>query len=96
MLGQPRSVQIAAFQDPQHEALAKPPGDASGKPRRGGGVFLVGAGAMKFMDGAKRQPAARQDAIDRRDSKRQHPVPQRARPFDPADAVLQGDEGGGG
>lgn len=96
MLGQPRPVEIAAFQDPQHEALAKPPGDADSKPRRGGGVFLIRAGAKEFVHRAERQPAARQDAVDRVDSKRQHPVAQRARPFNPADAVLQGNKGDGG
>jgi len=59
MLGQPRPVQIAAFQDPQHEALAEPPGDAGGKARGGGAIFLIGAGAVEFMHGTKRQPAAR-------------------------------------
>jgi len=92
VLSQPRSVQIAALQDPQYKAgiiyLGDPPGDAGGEPGHGGAVFLVGAGAENFVHRAERQPATRQDAVDRGNLKRQHPMPQRAWPLDPADAIL--------
>jgi hypothetical protein len=109
MLGQAWPKKIVALQRPQDGAryfplllqricsgkASDPHGDAGGETRRGGAIFLVGAAAVDFMQRAERQSAARQDAIDRLDSERQYPMPQRAGPLDPADAVLQGDKRGG-
>ncbi len=95
MLGQPRPVQIATLRGPQHETWADSSSDPGGKARRGGAIFLIGAAAENFVHRPQCQPAARQGAVDRSDMKRQYPMAQGARPFDPADAVLQGDEGGG-
>lgn len=95
MLEEPRPVQIASLQHPQHKALAEPSGDAGDKACRGGAVLLVKPGAEDFVHRAERQPAARQDTVDRGNLKRQRPMPQRAWPLDPADAVLQGGELGG-
>ncbi len=95
MRGKAGPVQIGALEAPQHEPLllqrtsrGEPPGDSGGEPGRRGAVLLVGAGADDVVQRAQRQPAARQSPIERRDAKRRHPMAQRVRPLDPADAVL--------
>ena len=88
----PRSVKIAVFEAPQDDAVPESPGDAGGKPSTSGAVFLVDAGPEDFVQRAQRQTAARQEAVDRGDAEREHPVAQRVRTLDPPDAVLQGDK----
>jgi hypothetical protein len=95
VLGQPRPVKVALLEAPQHGPFVEAPGDAGDKPRGGGAILLIGSGAEDFMHRAERQPAIRQDLIDRRDSKRQHSVTRRAIPLDAADALLQSGETGG-
>lgn len=92
MSGEPRPVEIAVLQAPQDEPAGDSPDDPGDKSRSSGGVFLIGAGTEDFMQGAERQTAPRQGAVDRGDAERQHPVAPRIRPLDPADAVLQIDQ----
>ena len=57
---------------------------------KGGGeraILLVAAYSQDFVQGAPREPAARQCPVDRRDAKRQNSMRHRRRPLDPPDAL---------
>jgi len=92
--GEPRPIQITLLQAPQDDAVTRSPGDAGGEARGGGAILLIDAAAEDFVQRAQGQPACRQGAVDRRGPKRQRSMPQRVRPLDPADAVLQSDQAG--
>ena len=97
--GQPRAIQIGLAKAPQHDALthpravtgrvcsrwvrAKPGQDAGREAGCGGAVFLIAARPDDLVHGAERQPAARQDGVDRRRVERQHAVSRRL--LEPAD-----------
>jgi hypothetical protein len=72
---------------------AEPRQYPGGEPGRGGGVFLITAGADDLVQGAERQPTARQGRVDRRRAERQHAMPRRL--FEPPDAVAERGQGGG-
>ena len=63
--------------------------------KRGGerAVLLVAARAQDLVQGAPRQPAARQGPVDRGDAERQHPVLRRRRPLDPPDPLAKRRQG---
>ncbi len=68
-------------------AVAEASEDVSGK---GGGeraILLVAAYPQDLVQGAPREPAARQCPVDRRDTKGQHSMRHRRRPLDPPDAL---------
>src|SRR5439155_14220471 len=88
------AVEIGALQAPQDGASAEPGEDGGGKPCGGGAVLLVAALPEDLVDGAEREPAAGQRAVDRGDAKRQDAVADRR--LDLADALAQRGEGGGG
>lgn len=69
-------------------AWPNPPGDAGDKARGGSAILLVNAGAEDFVQRAQGQPTAGQRAVDRGNAEGQHPVAQRIRALDPADAIL--------
>ena len=92
MRGEARPVEIRARQAPQHQPisnLGKTSEDVGGK---GGGeraVLLVAAHSQDFVQGASREPAARQSPVDRCDTKRQNPLRHCRRSLDPSDAFAK-------
>jgi hypothetical protein len=50
-------------------------------------VLLVAACPQDLVQGAPREPAARQCPVDRRDTKGQHSMRHRRRPLDPPDTL---------
>jgi hypothetical protein len=70
------------------------PEDAGGK---GGGeraILLVAVCPEDLVQGAPRQPAARQNSVDRGDAERNYPMGCRRRPLDPPDMLTQRREKG--
>ncbi len=70
------------------------PDDAGGK---GGGeraILLIAVYPEDLVQGAPREPAARQHPVDRGDAKRQYPMHRRGRPLDPPDPLTQRREKG--
>jgi len=63
------------------------PNYAGGK---GGGeraILLVAVHPQDLVQGAPREPAARQHSVDRGDAERQYPMGWRRRPLDPSDML---------
>jgi hypothetical protein len=59
---------------------------------KGGGeraVLLVAALSQDFVQGAPREPAARQCLVDRGNAKGQDPIRRRRQPLDPPDAFAK-------
>ena len=59
----------------------------SGKSGGERAILLVAAYPQDLVQGAPREPAARQYPVDRRDTKGQHSMRHRWRPLDPPDAL---------
>jgi hypothetical protein len=59
----------------------------SGKSGGERAILLVAAYPQDLVQGAPREPAARQCPVDRHNTKRQHSMRHRRRPLDPPDAL---------
>jgi hypothetical protein len=61
----------------------------SGKSGGERAILLVAVYPQDLVQGAPREPAARQCPVDRRDTKGQHSMRHRRRPLDPPDALTE-------
>jgi hypothetical protein len=61
----------------------------SGKSGGERAILFVAAYPLDLMQGAPREPAARQCPVDRRDTKGQHSMRHRRRPLDPPDSLTE-------
>jgi hypothetical protein len=86
MRGKARPVKIRPGEAPQHNAASRrcqPRDNVGGKGGSERAILFVAMGPENFVQGAARQPAARQGPVDRGDPKRHHAVRRRRRPLDP-------------
>jgi hypothetical protein len=90
--GEARPVKIRAGQTPQHDTIrgpGEPSEDVGGKGGSERAILLVATSSEDFVQGAPREPAARQCPIDCRDAKRQDTMRPCRWPFDPPDAFAE-------
>jgi hypothetical protein len=88
--GKAGPVNIRPRQAPQHDPiLPEPCQDAGGESGGERAILLVAAHSQDLVQGAARQPAARQGPVDRSDAKGRHPMRRRRRPLDPPNPLAQ-------
>ena len=92
-LGDRRREQVTLVHAPQHGSI-KPGHDPGGEQGGGRAVDRPRAAASDLMQGAERQPAARQAAVERVETERQDAAAPPVAGLDPADSAPQRVEGG--